>query len=43
MHAGTLVRVFEEPALQAQYFSTLVLLAPGAEAMLERASETSPV
>ncbi len=29
--------------LRAQYLSTLVWLAPGAEATLERASETSPV
>ncbi len=41
--ASTFVRVFKERALRAQYLSVLVWLAPGAEATLERASETSPV
>ncbi len=42
--AGTFVRVFEESArYEHSIFYALVWLAPGAEATLERASETSPV
>ncbi len=39
MRAGTFVRVFEERALRAQHLFHARL--PGAEAKLERASETS--
>ncbi len=44
--AGTFVRVFEERALRAQCLFRAGLtraVASGAEATLERASETSPV